>query len=153
MIRFETEQTIARSALDVWTYAADITRHPEWMGVLDARLVSGEPTEIGARGVERVKLGPLKFDVEAEVSGSIPAQRIAWRMAGGSPFAGEVTLDLESLGPDRTRAIWSGWMGLTGWWRVIEPLIAAEARAGEAAELRRMKEVLEGATAVARAAS
>jgi uncharacterized membrane protein len=149
MIKFHTEQTIARSALDVWTYAADITRHPEWMGVLDARLVSGQTTEIGARGVERVKLGPLKFDVETEVSGSIPAQRIAWRMAGGSPFAGEVTLDLEPLGPDRTQAIWSGWMGLTGWWRVIEPLIAAEARAGEAAELRRMKDVLEMAPSIA----
>lgn len=153
MIRFQTEQTIARSALDVWSYAADITRHPEWMGVLDARLVSGQPTEIGARALERVKLGPRKLDVEFEVSGSIPAERIAWRMAGGSPFAGEVTLDLESLGPDRTRAVWSGSIGLTGWWRLIEPLIAAEAKAGEAAELRRLKERLEMASSIAPAMS
>ena len=143
MITFHTEQTIERSAQDVWTYAADITRHPEWMSVLDGRLVSGRPTEVGARGLEHMKVGPRTFDVELEVSMSTPAQRIGWRMTGGSPFAGEVTLDLESLGPDRTKVVWSGSMQLTGLWRLIEPLIAAEAKAGEAAELLRMKEILE----------
>ncbi|HEV8401513.1 MAG TPA: SRPBCC family protein [Candidatus Limnocylindrales bacterium] len=39
MIRFETEQTIERPADDVWAYAADIRRHPEWMGVTDATIV------------------------------------------------------------------------------------------------------------------
>lgn len=143
MIRFRTEQTIERPAHEVWSYAADITRHPEWMGVLDARLISGDPTEIGARGVERMKLGPRTFDVALEVSGSIPAQRIAWRIAGDSPFTGEVTLDLESLGADRTRAVWSGSLRLRGWWRLIDPVVAAEVRSGEAAELRRLKETLE----------
>ena len=33
MIRFETEQTIERPADEVWAYAADVARHPEWMGV------------------------------------------------------------------------------------------------------------------------
>ena len=153
MIRFQTEQTIDRPAQDIWTYAADITRHPEWMGVIDARLVSGHATDIGARGVERTKLGPRTFEVGLEVSESIPAQRIAWRMDGRSPFIGEVTLALESLGPDRTRAVWSGGIGLTGWWRLVEPLIATEVRAGEAAELRRLKERLELAPASASAST
>ena len=105
MIRFQTEQTIERPAQEIWTYAADITRHPQWMGAIDARLVSGQATDIGARGVERTRLGPRTFEVGLVVSKSIPAQRIAWRMEGESPFIGEVTLDLESLGPDRTRAV------------------------------------------------
>ena len=149
MIRFQTEQTIYRPARQVWSYAADITRHPEWMGVIDSRLVSGQATDIGARGVDRMKLGPRTFEVGFEVSKSIPAERIAWRMDGGSPFTGEVTLDLEALGPDRTRAVWSGSIGLTGWWRLIEPLIATEVRTGEAGELRRLKESLEMAPATA----
>ena len=143
MIRFQSEQTIERPAQAVWSYAADITRHPEWMGVLDARVISGEPTDVGARAMERMKLGPRKVDVELEVSQSIPAQRIGWRIAGGSPLMGEVTLDLQSLGPDRTRAVWSGSIGLSGWWRFLEPLMAGEVKAGEAAELRHMKERLE----------
>lgn len=143
MIRFETEQTIARSANDIWTYAVDVLRHPEWMGVTEARIVRGTGMEVGSRAVERIKFGPRSVDVEFEVSGSIPARRIAWRIAGGSPLSGDVTLDLEPLGAERTRAVWSGSLGLTGFWRVIEPLMAAEVKAGEAAELGRLKENLE----------
>jgi uncharacterized protein YndB with AHSA1/START domain len=149
MIRFQTEETIDRPAHAIWSYAADISHHAEWMGVIDSRLVSGHATDIGARGVERMKLGPRTYEVGFEVSKSIPAQRIAWRMDGGSPFTGEVTLDLEALGPDRTRAVWSGAIGLTGWWRLIEPLIATEVRTSEAGELRRLKASLEMAPATA----
>ena len=52
MIKFETVQTIERSADDVWAYAADIRRHPEWMGVTDARIVQGSGAEVGARAIE-----------------------------------------------------------------------------------------------------
>ena len=146
MIRFKTEQTIARPAGEVWAFAADVTHHPEWMGVTDAYMISGRPTEVGARARERMKLGPRKLEVEFEVSGSVPAERIAWRMAGSGPFSGEVSLDLESLGPDVTRTTWSGAIGLTGWWRLLEPLMAGDVASGEAAELRRLKERLETPT-------
>jgi hypothetical protein len=113
------------------------------MGVTNSRLVSGTGTEVGARAIERMKLGPRSVEVGFEVSTAIPPQRIAWRVAGGSPLAGDVTLDLEPLGPTRTRAIWSGSISLTGAWRLLEPMMAAELKAGEAAELLRLKENLE----------
>lgn len=147
MIKFETEQTIARSADDVWAYAADVLRHPEWMGVTDARITRGKGTDVGSHALERVRLGPRSVDVEFLVSESIPGRRIAWRVVGGSPLSGDVGLDLESLGPERTRAIWSGSLGLRGLWRVIEPLMAAEVKAGEMGELRRLKENLESTPA------
>lgn len=150
MIKFETEQSIDRSADDVWTYAADIIRHPEWMGVANARIVRGTGTEVGSRAVERIKLGPRWVDVELEVSGSIPARRISWRVVSGGALSGDVTLDLEPVGPERTRAVWSGWLGLTGFWRLVEPLMAAEVKAGEAAELRHLKQNLEMAPTGAR---
>ena len=143
MIRFDTEQTIERSAEDVWAYAADILRHPEWMGVTDARLVRGSGVEVGDAAVEHVKLGPREAEVEIRVSDSVPAHRIAWTVAGRSPIAGDVRLDLEALGPDRTRVVWSGGLGLTGIWRILEPLMAGEVRSGEAAELLRLKANLE----------
>jgi hypothetical protein len=144
MIRFETEQTIERSAPDVWAYAADILRHPEWMGVTSARMVSGRGTDVGSRAVEQMRLGPRSVEVGVEVSEAIPARRIAWRITGSSPLRGDVALQLEALEPGRTRAVWSGRIGLTGPWRLVEPLMAAEVKAGEAAELRRLKQNLEG---------
>lgn len=153
MIRFKTEQVIERPSQDVWAYAADIARHPEWMGVMDARTLRGAGTEVGARARERVKVGPRTVEVDFEVSESIPAQRIAWKVAGGGPIAGDITLDLQPLGASQTRAKWSGWIGLKGAWRLLEPIMAAEVRTGEAAELRRLKANLEKSTAAAAASS
>lgn len=147
MIRFQTEQTIERPANDIWAYAADFRRHPEWMGVTDARIVEGQGNEVGTRALEGVRLGPRKVQVEVVVAASVPGRRIAWTIAGHSPLAGDVSLDLESVAPDRTRAVYSGAIGLKGVWRLIEPLLAREVKAGEAAELVRLKDNVEGIAA------
>jgi len=146
VITYRFEATIGRSADEVWAYAADITRHPEWMGVLDAEVIRGRPTDVGAMGRETLHFGPGRFATEFVVSESEPGRLIAWRVAGGPPFIGEGRLELEPIGSTRTRAVYSGAFRLKGLWRLLEPLIAREARASEAAELQRLKGVLEAAT-------
>ncbi|MEO8229592.1 MAG: SRPBCC family protein [Chloroflexota bacterium] len=143
MIRFESEQTIDRSAEDVWAYAADVTEHPKWMAVEDAAIVRGTSGELGAVFRETIRMGPRRYVAELVVSESTPGRSIAWRVAGGVPLAGEARLDLEALGPRRTRARWSGGFRLTGLWRVLEPVMAGEVRSSEAAELVRLKGILE----------
>lgn len=149
MIRYETEQTIARSAEDVWTYAADILRHPEWMAVTDARLLQGHGTEAGARGREGLAFGPFHWDVEFEVAEGVPGRRIVWRGLGGAPFQLEVALDLEPVGPMSTRATYRATVQLHGLWRVLAPLVAMEGSAGVRRELQRLKKNVEMATAPA----
>ncbi len=150
MITFRAEETIARPAAEIFDFAADVERHPQWMGVVDARQVSGRPTEVGSRAREHMRLGPRRLDVEFEVAASDPGRRIAWRFVSGAPFVGEVGLELEPLGPDRTRAVYYGSLRFTGLWRLVEPLMAGEMTAGEAAELRRLKQVLEAGATTAR---
>ena len=58
MASFEHTATIARPPAEVWAYAADILRHPDWMSVADARIVRGTGAEVGARGRERLLFGP-----------------------------------------------------------------------------------------------
>ena len=79
MTRYEAQAEIARSADEVWTYAADILRHTEWMSVADAHLLAGDGTQVGARGRERLLLGPFKWDVEFEVAEAEPGRRLLWR--------------------------------------------------------------------------
>ena len=149
MIRFETQQTIARSAQDVWTYAADILRHPDWMAITDARVVQGQGTQAGARGRERVRFGPFQWDVEFEVAEADPGRRIVWRSLGGAPFESEVALDLEPVGPGSTRATYRAGLQLHGLWRSLTPFAAMEGKASVAGELRRLKKQVEGSPAMA----
>ena len=143
MIKFESEQTIDRSAEDVWAYAADVMQHPKWMAIQDATVIRGAPGEVGTIFRETIKMGPRRYAAELVVSESVPARTLAWRVTDGAPLAGEARLDLEPLGPGRTRARWSGAFRLTGLWRVIGPIMAGEVRSSEAAELVRLKEILE----------
>jgi uncharacterized membrane protein len=137
------EQTIARSAQDVWTYATDVVRHTEWMTVTDARIVSGDGTQVGARGREQMKFGPFGWDVEFEVIDAEPGRRIAWRSVGGAPFDLDVVLDLEAVGPASTKATYGADIRLHGRWRLLWPMLAMEAKAGPARELQRLKSQVE----------
>ena len=153
MSRFVTEQTIARSAQDVWAYAADIVRHPEWMTVTDAQIVQGDGTRAGARGRERVRFGPFGWDIEFEVADADPGRRIAWKAVRGAPFDLEVTLDLEPIGPASTKATYGADIRLHGLWRLLSPMVAMEAKAGPARELQRLKTQVEAAPVMAPAMS
>jgi uncharacterized membrane protein len=143
------EQTIARSAEDVWAYAADIVRHAEWMTVTDARVVRGDGTRVGARGRERMRFGPFGWDVEFEVADADPGRRIAWKSVSGAPFDLEVTLDLEPLGPASTKATYGADIRLHGLWRLLSPMVAMEANAGPVRELQRLKTQVEAAVVLA----
>jgi len=149
MSRFVSEQTIARSAEDVWAYAADIVRHPEWMAVADARVVEGDGTQTGARGRERMRFGPFGWDVEFEVADSVPGRRIVWKAVRGAPFDLEVTLDLEAVGSASSKATYGADLRLHGLWLLLSPIVAMEAKSGPARELQRLKAQVEAAPAMA----
>jgi uncharacterized protein YndB with AHSA1/START domain len=143
VITYRFEETIGRSAVDVWSLAADITRHPEWMGVTEATILSGSGTSVGARGREVVRFGPFRWDMEFEVIDAAPGRRIAWRATGGGPFTGDLALELEPVNAHETRATYRGEVHLKGLWRLLAPIISKEIREGEARELQRLKALLE----------
>lgn len=148
MSTFVAEQTIARSAQDVWTYAADIARHTEWMTITDAQVLAGPGTRVGARGRERMRFGPFVWDVEFEVAEAVPGRRIVWKSVAGAPFDLAVSLDLEPVGSTSTKATYGADIRLHGLWRLISPMVAMEGKAGPARELQRLKAQVEGASAV-----
>jgi uncharacterized membrane protein len=153
MIRSEVKETIARAAEEVWTYAADIGRHPEWMSVTDATLLRGDGSDIASRGRERLVMGPFKWDVEFEVAEAVPGRRIVWRSVAGAPVDIEVALDLDPAGPTSTRATYGAAILPHGLWRLLTPVLAMEGKAGPERELRRLKENVEKRAAPAAATS
>lgn len=153
MTRFVSEQTIARSAQDVWTYATDVDRHPEWMTITDARILEGDGTQIGDRGRERMRFGPFGWDVEFEVAEATPGRRIVWKAVDGAPFDLAVTLDLEPVSPTSTRARYGADIRLHGLWRLIGPLVVMEGKAGPERELQRLKAHIEEVSSLSRAMS
>jgi uncharacterized protein YndB with AHSA1/START domain len=143
MSAFEAEAVIAASPDDVWTTAADILRHPAWMNVADARVVRGVGTQVGDRGRERLRLGPLVWDIEFEVAEAEPGRRLRWRSIDDPHFDLEVVLSLDPAGTGSTRATYGAAVRTHGRWRLLAPLIAMEGSAGVRREVGRLRELIE----------
>lgn len=150
-MEFQAALTIGRPAPEVWTYAADIARHTEWMMVTDALLTSGNGERAGARGRETMNLGPLKITADLEVAEAEPGRRLRWRTLRSAPFDVEVVLELTPDGSGATHAAYRSKVHLRGLWRLAAPLIAMEGREGVKRELRRLKERVEASGAASQA--
>ncbi len=143
MIEVRAQLTIDQPADRVWSFAAEIARHPDWMSVTSAESLQGTGTHVGDRGRERMRLGPWASYAELTVVAADPGRLIAWRPGKGSPFTGDLVLELERLGPSQTRATYGGSFSLRGLLRAVEPLFAGEAKHGMTKELRRLKDAVE----------
>jgi hypothetical protein len=149
MAVYEAVTTIQAPAGQIWSYAADIQRHPEWMSVTDARIDRGTGATAGDRGRERVALGPVKLDVALEVDEAVPARRLAWRAVGNPSLGWQVVLDLDPIDATSTRATYRATLSLRGRWRLMAPLVAMEGPAGVRRELGLLKNRVEHGSAPA----
>jgi uncharacterized protein YndB with AHSA1/START domain len=147
MKQFKATATIARPPAAVWAYAADISRHADWMSVTDARAVQGDGSEVGSRGRARMVFGPFTWDTEFIVAEAEPGRRILWRSV--DPRA-DMDFALELAADDRgaTRATYSNAIQLRGRWRLLRPLLALEGAEALERELGRLKARVESAAAV-----
>jgi uncharacterized membrane protein len=143
MIPFSSTTTIGRPAAEIWATAADLGRHPEWMAIRDSVVVRGDGASKGSLARQTVRMGPLNLRYDLEVADSEPGRRIGWRTVGRGSIRADARLELEPLADDVTRVTWVGEMGLRGPLRLLEPFIAAEAKANEARELERLRAMLE----------
>jgi uncharacterized protein YndB with AHSA1/START domain len=147
---FASEETIPGTPQEIWEYATDITRHPEWMAVTDARIVRGDGMQAGTRGRERMRFGPFRWDIEFEVAEAVPGQRIVWKAIDGAPFDLAVSLDLAPVTGEWTKATYAADIRLRGPWRVLAPMVAIDGKSGPERELRRLKARFEDRTRGAR---
>ena len=143
MIHYSTVVTIDRRPSDVLAALLDPDLYGRWTQMVDTRFDGpGAPT-VGTRGEFRLPAGPLKGRYEMEIVRLEPDRRLNMRIDGPSlRWLSNITLEPASEG---TRMTYAGDISLLGWRRILEPLLASEARAGEGKEAERFKELLEAA--------
>jgi hypothetical protein len=138
MKRFQATATIARPPATVWSYAADIAQHADWMSVKDARALEGDGSEVGARGRARMIFGPFTWDTEFMVAEAERGRRILWRSIDHRADM-DFALDLATDDQGATCATYSNAIQLRGRWRLLTPLLALEGSEALGRELGRLK--------------
>ena len=143
MITYRAEQTINRPVDQVFPYIADPRLHPQWMEVTDVEQLT--PGEVGVGTTVRImmNMGSRRASFTWEVTEFEPDAKVSYRTVDG-PMHWDGTFTVRSRGDAATHITASGRVGLRGLMRLMEPFIRGEVRRGEANELVRLKDLLEG---------
>jgi uncharacterized protein YndB with AHSA1/START domain len=142
MITYGSEVLIARPPGDVWPYLVERDKQARWSDVPMEALTEG-PTQAGSRMRLTFGQGPLRASLTLEISALQPDERMAFKTVsqGGIQWDGEYRLaPAAGVG---TRLSQRGTLRFTGLWRLVEPIVGAEIRRGEVAELEKLKAILE----------
>jgi len=144
MISYQSDVVIERPLDQVSTFALDPDSHTRWMGdVVGVKRLSAGELAVGSRFQYAIRKGPMSFDPIFRVTAFEPGRRIEYQSEAGGPLTWTASLVFEAVDERRTRVSSTGRIGFAGLRRLLEPLMAAEVRAGEAAELVALKKVVE----------
>lgn len=142
MITYGSEVVIARPPEEVWPYLTGRDKQALWSDVPMEPLTDG-PWRVGTRMRLRFGKGPISASLTLEVSAVDANARTAFKTvsSGGIQWDGEYRLVPE--GETATRVTQHGILRFSGLWRLVEPIVGAEIRRGEIAELEKLKTVVE----------
>jgi uncharacterized protein YndB with AHSA1/START domain len=143
VIKYRIEETIQRPVDEVFPYLADPTLHPKWSPVSDVQVAPPGQIRVGTTVREMMKMGSKVAPFSWEVTEYRPGASFAFHSTEG-PMNWDGSYAVEPAGPGSTRVIGLGSVGLKGWQRLLEPFMGGEIRRGEAAELGKLKALLEG---------
>jgi uncharacterized protein YndB with AHSA1/START domain len=141
---------IARRPGDVFAYATDLSRYPEWQGgVGSARLQGAGPVTAGSRAVLTRRVGPRMVEYIEEVAELDPPWSWTVRSIGGLPVTAIARTVIEPLnGGRRSRVTITLDFEARGIGKLLLPLvIRRQARKTLPAEARELKQRLEGSAA------
>jgi uncharacterized protein YndB with AHSA1/START domain len=151
MIRYSTVVSIDRLPGGVFKALLDADRYGDWTEMVDTRFDGPGAPGVGTHGEFRFPTGPLKGRYDMQILALETDRRIDMRIDGAwLRWISHISLQPDGVG---TRMTYAGDITLLGWRRILEPIMAREAQAGEAKEARRFKELLESETAFAPAAA
>lgn len=145
MISYGSQVTIARPPQDVFPYIVEPAKQALWADVPMQQITEG-PWRVGTRFTVSFGRGPLRASIGLEVAALEPDRRLAFTTFTTGPILWDGEYRLEPIAGG-TQLSQSGQLRFRGLlWRLLEPIVGAEIRRNEIAELERLKGVLERTT-------
>jgi hypothetical protein len=133
---------IDRLAEDVFEYVSNVENNPAWRtAVIETRWLDPGPTKPGRRGEQTSRVLGRRYTVAAEVVDWDPPRHVSWATtAGGADVGTSCRVDADGDGCIFTLESEGEF---TGVWRLLTPLAAAMLRRQSAADIERLRHILE----------
>ncbi|MGH2973469.1 MAG: SRPBCC family protein [Solirubrobacterales bacterium] len=142
MIHHTAEVTIDRPPEQVFPYLVEPAKQALWSDV-PMRPLNDGPYDVGKRMELTFGRGPIKATLTVEIAALETDRRFAWITVSKGGIQWDGAYRLEPAGPSGSKLSQAGTLRFTGVWRLLESMIGSEIRKGEAAELVKLKTVVE----------
>jgi uncharacterized protein YndB with AHSA1/START domain len=147
MVRVEVDTTIDRPIEEVFAYASDIDRQPEWVSPLtDSRKMASGPTGVGTAYRQTAKFLGRRMDMDCEITGYEPPTLYAFRAKNG-PMHMEMRFTLTPEGSESTKVTQVVEGESAGFFKLADPILARTMKKQFVADLETLKTLLEGGIA------
>ena len=142
-----TETVIRRPVAEVAAFAGDPGNAPEWYVNIDSvEWRTPPPVAVGSRMDFVARFLGRRLAYTYEVVELVPDERLVMRTADG-PFPMETTYSWEALDAGATRMTLRNRGEPKGFAKIGAPMVAAQMRRANRADLAKLKELLEGGRA------
>ena len=132
--------TVEQPIEEVFDYAAQFDRHPEWQDDLKSATADGPPA-VGATGSGIRQIGPRVHTTQWRMSAYERPTILGWEVPNGpSRPAGSMRSSTEGTS---TRIDFEMEMNPQGWMKLMDPLLEWQSRRIVAEQLAKFKDVLE----------
>ncbi len=143
MVRVEVDTTINRPIEEVFNYASDIDRQPEWVSpLIESEKTSDGPTAVGTTYRQAAKFLGRRMDMNCEITGYESPRLYAFRAKNG-PMHMEMQFTLTSEGPESTRVTQVVEGESAGFFKLGDPILARTMKKQFVADLETLKTLLE----------
>ncbi len=132
--------TVGKSVEEVFDYAAQFDRHPEWQDNLKS-LTSDGPPAVGSTGTATRRIGPSVRTSQWRMSAYERPQIVGWEILSG-PMRPAGTMRFSAEGSS-TRVDFEMALNPRGLMKLIGPLIERQGRKISAEQLAKFKDILE----------
>jgi hypothetical protein len=140
MAHVKTSIVIRRSRSETFAYLTDLRNAKEWSTeVVDVRYDDRE-LQAGSTGVDVRRLGRRQLEMPWTVTSYEPPGRLVLEYGGRLPATARFSFRAD---PDGTRVTCDTELRPRGLWRLLAPVMVAEARRSDARQFQKVKEILE----------
>jgi uncharacterized membrane protein len=141
----ETQIEIARPRPEVAAYAADLDHTTAWyQNIRAVEWQTPRPLAVGSRVAFVAQFMGRRLAYTYEIRELVPGERLVMSTAHG-PFPMETTYTWSDAGEGRTRMTLRSRGEPAGFSRIATPFMAGAVRRATRKDLRRLKQILEGA--------
>jgi carbon monoxide dehydrogenase subunit G len=145
MVRIQDITIIDRPLEEVWRFVSDPSNDPKWyQGTMKVRQIPEGSTVVGTTFEAVIQFRGRSLEAGVRCIVLNPNKEVTWKFTSGLMKRSTDSWRMEPIDEKSTRLTRVFDMRVSGFWRLIQPIVVRGTKSAHEAEIHNVKRILEG---------